>query len=92
MQSWGTEIPTGGDLYFLVSGGAELQKRREGWRKVMSPPLPPSLIRGSCVLGFLTESSDGLPSCIPGTDGPAAARPPGTVPNPPLPGTNHKGI
>lgn len=92
MQSWGTEIPMGGDLYFLVSGGAELQKRREGRRKVMSPPLPPSLIRGSCVLRFLTESSDGLPSCIPGTDGPAAARPPGTVPNPPPPGTNHKGI
>lgn len=54
-------------------------------RKVMSPPLPPSLIRGSRVLGFLTESRDGLPFCICGTDGPAVARLPGTVPNSFLP-------
>lgn len=86
MQSWGTEKPTGGDLYFPVSGRTELHKRREGWRKVTSPLLPPSLIRGSCALGFLTESSDGLPFCICGTDEPALARPPGTVPNhPPTP-------
>lgn len=85
MQSWGTEKPTGGDLYFPVSGRTELQKRREGWRKVKSPLLPPSLIRGSCVLGFLTESSDGLSFCICGTDEPVLARPPGTVLNPPPP-------